>query len=483
LRLPDLGQKNDPNDLQSSLAIKPPETSQNTPPILAFQRKREIDIPWKDIIGSASTEGSTSTAAIREYFEISWDLKVVDLEDFLKDSSPYIQPTPLDTGTKDKEGKSVLKLMYRTNLDDPQKPAPEDIPAGIVLQHGTSGRFYLILASLGVDLTIEDFKTVESYEKAWEQKIDGVELVFESAEAATNYYTDYSEIDLRPAIIHRKYNELLLQKTFAENVSSDVAGATKEMIKQIIDSSMDIDELERLQEKSLRLAMQQYEAQRRLERLVTQASDLGYYLFLIADNITFPDTTKVSVQPGEMYTKYQRIAKWTTQHTKHVYRPKKFAGIKVGTRRQTVGYQRQHSQIVTSYKKVDTSKDPLAEEVVSLRQAGNEVYVFKAGKQGFATADGISLASVMDRCEFNKAFRQKCVVMLPVYEEAITGQLALTKYSVFKRPLRGISPTMLPRLSLVESLSYRTAWCESDNLLLRTVLMDEEDGQIVGFAV
>ena len=68
-RLPDAGQKVDPNDLQPFLAIKPPETSQNTPPVLAFQRKREIDIPWKDIIGSASTEGSISTAAIREWVQ------------------------------------------------------------------------------------------------------------------------------------------------------------------------------------------------------------------------------------------------------------------------------------------------------------------------------------------------------------------------------------------------------------------------------
>jgi hypothetical protein len=459
--LTDDGSRQNPDDLQPFLSIKPPETSRNTPPVLAFQRKREIDIPWIDIIGSADTEGSTSTAAIREYFERSWNLDPEALEDFLKDPSPRIRPTPLDTGTTGEDGQPVLEPMYRTNLDDPQKPAHEVVPEGVVLQHGGSGRFYRILAPPGLEVTIEDFRTPESYEKAWEEKIDGVELVFESAEAASSHYTDFSEIDLRPGIIHRKYNELLLQKQFAASVSSHVAGATEKMIQQIVDSSMDTDELERLQEKSLRLAMQLYEAERRLDRLVTQASDLGYYLFLNGGEFTFPDKKVVKVLPGEMYTKYQRIARWTTQHTKHVYRPKKFLGIKVGTSRQAVGYRKQHSRIVTSFQRVDTSKDPLAEEVAVLRQEGNEVYVFQAGQEGFATSDGIPLASVMDRCEFNEAFRRRCVVMLPVYEEAITGQRTLTKYSVFKRPLRGISPTMLPRLSLVESLSYRTAWRES----------------------
>lgn len=128
-RLPEAGKKSDPDNLQPFLAIKPPETSQNTPPVLAFQRKREIDIPWHTIIGSATTAGTTSTGAIREYFERSWNLNAEDLADFVKDPAPQIQTIPRDTGATDQRGKP----MYRTNLKDPQKPTNEAVSAGIVL--------------------------------------------------------------------------------------------------------------------------------------------------------------------------------------------------------------------------------------------------------------------------------------------------------------------------------------------------------------
>ena len=52
------------------------------------------------------------------------------LTDFLKNAAPWIQKTPLETGDRDEKGQSVLKYMYRTNLDAPQRPEAEAVPRG-----------------------------------------------------------------------------------------------------------------------------------------------------------------------------------------------------------------------------------------------------------------------------------------------------------------------------------------------------------------
>jgi len=44
--------------LRRSLEIRPPEDASRTPPILAFKRKREIEIPWAEIVSDAKEAGA-----------------------------------------------------------------------------------------------------------------------------------------------------------------------------------------------------------------------------------------------------------------------------------------------------------------------------------------------------------------------------------------------------------------------------------------
>ena len=311
----------------------------------------------------------------------------------------------------------------------------------------------------GQALTDQDFLPTDDdsfrqrYECAW-RKVDGVELVFGSKTDAERYFTSFSEVDLRPAIIHQAFRTLGIQKEFADAVAPDKITLTPDEKAQ---AAMTPEEFDRLQMRLLRLKMQQYHVDQRLERLKSQASNLGYYLFLKPEKFKFPDNTVTDVAPGGIYRQCSRTACWSTTHFR--------LGWKVW--RPTFTANSSHSQTVLDYSKVDVSRDPVADKVDELHRVTDarvtplDVFVFQHGPAGFVTPDGILLRTVMQQCDRDEAFRRTCVVMLPVYEDSLTGQRALTKYAVFTRPLPGVVPTALPRLIVQESLAYRLAWKES----------------------
>jgi hypothetical protein len=83
--------------------------------------------------------------------------------------------------------------------------------------------------------------------------------------------------------------------------------------------------------------------------------------------------------PGPLggYTQYRRTAQWTTQHTRTVWRPRQFLWWTVGSTSETVSSQQHHTAVVPDYARVDTTRDPLAEEQIRRRQKGQQVFVFR----------------------------------------------------------------------------------------------------------
>ena len=450
--------------LQKFLTIQPPDDVSKTPPILAFSRKREVEIPWADIVGDEDVTGAVSIAAIREYFENSWGFPVN--AEWMKDPAHHL----LDTGSSSWRVRQLQQEksppVFRPDfgkLDDQGRPTPVPLAEGFVIRHGPGdqGRLYLLINN-SKTLSPEHFKSFDMYNSAWINEIDGVELVFESPGDAQSYYMDFAEIDLRPALVQRKFEELRILHDFATKVKKNVAEVTQKMISQIIATTLDTEELEQLQRKVLRLEIGEYDVRRRIERLASDAARLGYLLFIEekARDITYGDNKKTTLVPGKLYTTYRRTARWTEFVPKNVQ-------VKIGwwiyswTLTKKIEIPRIKEQVVEDYQEVDTSKDIYAETRSAMVKAGLQVYAFEQTPSGMVSTEGEPLHQIMDRCKYDEVFRRVCVVMLPIYEESLTGERLVAKYAIYKRPLPGIVPTILPRLSLEESLTYRTAWVQT----------------------
>lgn len=453
--------RGDGNALQHFLEIHPPDDASNTPPILAFKRKREIEIPWSEIVGDEAVTSASveATKAIRNYFEESWDFDVN--EEWWKDSAHHLLET--EPGSWYVKQLSNDYLTFRPNFDNliDDKPAQEQLAEGFVIRHGTSGRLYRLIDPEQT-LSEDHFKSWEKYEAAWQKHIEGVELVFETPDDAQTCYMDFEEIDLRPVIIQGKYEELRIVRDFAKRVKASVVGVMEKIIDQITGTDLDVDELEQLQRKVLRLEIGEYDAQRRIERLVSDAARLGYRLFIKdePEKILYSDGRETILKPGKLYTTYRRTAFWTEYVSTKV---PVTVGWWIFRRRvmKKVDVPHPKEQVVEDYQEVDTIKDIFAETRSAMIKGGQQVYVFEQSPSGLVSTEGEMLRQIMDRCKYDEAFRRSCVVMLPVYEDSLTGQRLLSKYAVYKRPLPGLVANILPRLSLEESLTYRTAWVET----------------------
>lgn len=131
--------RGDDNALHKFLTIQPPDSAAKAPPILAFKRKREIAIPWAEIVEDENVTGAVSIAAIREYFEKSWGFHVD--KEWMTDPDHHL----LGTGAGSwrikqlQQDKSIFRPDF-DELDAQGKPTPTPLSEGFVIRHGSGDK-------------------------------------------------------------------------------------------------------------------------------------------------------------------------------------------------------------------------------------------------------------------------------------------------------------------------------------------------------
>jgi hypothetical protein len=467
-------------ELRKALVIGAPSAPETTPPSLTFERKRDVEIPWRDVFTGIELGIRESVDAIRLDLERSVGKggKALELMDDADAAAlaPYYAALGVAPADSENEGEQPPAPLtaYRPEFSDPPESgeataasppdiavSAEEISTGVIFRHG-SGRVYRLLPVEGEALSPDDFATADVYAETWNRKIAGAELVYlDSADVAAGA-SEFEEIDLAARVIEAKFRELLELRDYQEALDTKAADVIDQMLTSAVQNNLDLDEVERIQSKGLKIKMSLHRINTRIKRLTNQASDLGYVLFDKDQPApAHPDNKGQSLKAGVLYEKYRRVAKWTTVSTvnRTIRETLRILFVNVETRRVVAQRaQQQHSRVVDDYREVDTSRNLLAEKVAALRADGFHVHVLRLAPQGYLSEDNVSLDAIMAECGRDERVRRDCALILPIFEQSMSGQRALIKYHVFKRPLPGVEPTAMPRLTLIESLSYRLAW-------------------------
>ena len=471
--------------LATRLEMNLPGSLADAPPTLAFDRVREVDLPWAALIeamGRHKDGAMTGTAPLRSYFERSWWSEdrpkpaAEDLQKLVDDGLITILPGSGDNA-------ATFFSYGEVTEDDKTVPKGEPVTAGIVLRHGVSGRHYLI-ETTEEDGKAGDVATPEGYADFWENRAEAATMVFASEADVADSQTRFEELDLRAIFIERRFRELKIMQEVVTAASAKAAGALDGILEQGAGPDLNFEAMDAVQARYVSIRLGPYRIRRSLLQLKRQAAQMGYLLFLGDEpdmrvttpatdgepavygmSVKFPDGEDKDVLAGELYTTFRRQCAYTVTHEKSIVRNigesivygfKRLFGGK--TEKRTTTYSETRSKIVKDYRKVDTATDPLSKRALEYRAQGREVFVFNETPAGYLTDDGMSLANVMTRCDLDEDYRRKCVVMLPVYEQGFSIERPVVAYNIFERPLPGILPSRLPRLFIEEALSYRTAW-------------------------
>jgi len=478
LRSEVLGQSTQENAaLANRLEIGLPKDLDQAPPTLAFDRLREIKLPWPDLIRDMNRNRDaqmTSVGPLRSHFEMSWwgedraNPKAEDIAELIADGMMQVLPAQAD----------APQLVQVEGDDNHAVP----LQAGVVFRNGLSGRYYLVQTA--TDAT-PDLASPEGYVNFWNTEVEGVELVFRDDDDLANCQTAYQELNLRAIHIERRYRELREMERVVRLVSQKAGATLEEIIEEGRSADLSFEGLEAVQSRYISIRMNPYRIQRSLRQLKRQAAQMGFLLYLGDEpgmslvpgsdkggelpvykmTVTFPNGQKRDVYAGELYTTFVRQCAYAVTHKKAVVH-NVVEGVVHFFKRAFVGhsekpkttYKVRRVKLVKDYKRVDTLTDPLTEKVRAYQEEDREVYVFNETPAGYISDTGLALSTVMMRCEMDETYRRKCVVMIPVFEPGFAIEKPIVAYNIFERPLPGIMPARLPRLYVDESLTYRIAW-------------------------
>lgn len=295
----------------------------------------------------------------------------------------------------------------------------------------------------------EDFNTINAYLKTWDHVIDRISLVLNQEEGATDLkntipFSKQYDISLSAIIDrHQEINSLKKLKSNRENLATAL-GTKIEGLKDFEYEDF-TNAIENIEEKYAILTKANADLLREERILEERVKKFGYEIEYVEGvskiykNISFLRATQVAYR--EKYRKRIRIGFF-----KITYR----TGWR--TRYKTVKIpviKKEHVAVVES---------PWATDLKTLTENGFTTHFLELTDSGYISQTGESLNSIMEDCKLSENIRLSTVLMIPIYDQSPTNGIRKVGYDMIVRPLYNDVPSVIPDISIEETLSYKAAW-------------------------
>jgi hypothetical protein len=387
---------------------------------IGFSRSRQVEIDWDKVIANDTADGSpylvgTGVEYMRAELERLWGYP---------------------GGVKSDE--DVQRVSIFTYSVDPPL---------VLFAVPNSRRIYMLVMAPNDVVKLPPlppaWTTLVEYEAFWAN--------IESISSRDEYYSEMSNVDLAPAIIYRQYRELVSLRPLGASLS---ANADKIAAKEL-DAFLSVAEIENMTASYLNMKSLQTDIGLKLERLRDRARDLGYYLALEKESISLPDGSTYELSAGELYQPFLTLFRWQTVLYRRIL-VREQGWFHSSSWVLEIPYQVNHVQRISEYRKVIPDFDPWIEKERELSASGFTVFRFVRVGARYVTAQDEPIEQIVERCELDMDFGNRCAVMIPVYEQGLVSGEVLSRYLVILRPRRGTQPVHLPRLYIEEDLLFST---------------------------
>lgn len=510
-------------ELATRLELHQLGSIEEAPPTLSFERSRKIELPWTrlaEFVGVSEADAEATAADhLRTEFEQSWGYDEVGEDEAQEILSrglllSAVWQDPDDTTNAVAAWLPEDEHSGFATLDGDVLDADE-----VVARHG-SGRDYRLV--MDPPSTVADFRGAAGYRSSW-RNVRSIELVVphvepvledpapaddppEDAPPGDNLTTETEQveppgpddalvqiegastdtsieepaligpptteqpdeadpagqmvvhrIDLRAPFIEARYGELSVLRGIADKKSVQADRIFTEAAAQATTPG----QLDDLEGPVVATALALDRIDRALERLARQASQMGYYLHLETSENPPPlldsrNPEGAAIKPGVLYERVP--VRHTVIPTRVVSTYLTFLGL----RSHALIGRWTRSSTATTYRRVDTGRSPHLDYIARMQAEGRIVHVCELRHNGYVTNNGAPLELIMLQCEQDEELRRATVVLIPDYDERLSGERVITGYTAYEQPIPGTAATSFPELEVVENLSYKTTWLRTE---------------------